>query len=50
MKVTLFCIVFCYVGTKRIWKYLIPFSGICLVIDSPRWTLLSCFGVYTAIY
>jgi len=22
----------------------------CLVIDSPRWTLLSCFGLYTAVY
>jgi len=26
-----------------IWRYLIPFRGICLVIDSPRWTLLRSF-------
>ena len=36
--------------TLRIWHYLIPSRGICLLIDSPRWTLLSCFTLYTAVY
>jgi len=39
-----------FLKLKRNSRYLIPSRGICLVIDSPRWTLLSCFGLYTAVY
>jgi len=41
---------FFYFTTVSIWRYFIPSRGICLVIDSPRWNLLSCFGLYTAVY
>jgi len=49
--VTLYRWLFCVqVETQTIWRYLIPSRGICLFIDSPRWTLLCCFRLYTAVY
>jgi len=39
-----------FLKLREFGGHLTPSRKICLVIDSPCWTLLSCFGLYTAVY